>query len=79
VNFLSVDSLADAIENIITNDVHRMLLSKANYKAACSLPMSTITKMYIDYFKAIQVTKSTKELIDINAVNTGTKKITQDL
>jgi len=75
----SVDSLADAIENIITNDVHRMLLSKANYKAACSLPMSTITKMYIDYFKAIQVTKSTKELIDINAVNTGTKKITQDL
>ncbi len=71
----NVDSLADAIENIITDDVNRILLSKANYEAACSLPMSTITKMYVDYFKAIQVTKSTKQIIDVNAINTASEKI----
>ncbi|NNE03435.1 MAG: glycosyltransferase, partial [Eudoraea sp.] len=42
----NVGSLADAIENILVNDGHRIALGKKNYKAACSLPMSTITQMY---------------------------------
>lgn len=61
-------SLADAIEKIITDDAHRIELSKTNYKAACSLPMSTITKMYIDYFKAIQIQKSKGQVINVNTM-----------
>ncbi len=54
---LDSESLAIAIEKILTNDDYRISLGKINYKAACSLPMSEITKMYIDYFKAIQLSK----------------------
>ncbi|MFC4094299.1 glycosyltransferase [Euzebyella saccharophila] len=61
-------SLADAIEKIILDDAHRIELAQTNYKAACSLPMSTITKMYIDYFKAIQVQKSEGRVIDVNSI-----------
>jgi len=52
------DSLALAIDAIITDDTKRIALSKANYKAACSLPMATVTQMYIDCFKAILKKKS---------------------
>jgi len=50
----NVGSLADAIEKILVNDSHRVALGKKNYNAACSLPMSVITQMYADYFKAIK-------------------------
>ncbi len=40
-----------------------------NYKAACSLPMSDITKMYVDYFKAIQFSKSTGFELDLSKEN----------
>ena len=59
-------SLADAIERILTDDNHRINLSQTNYRAACSLPMSTITKMYVDYFIAIQQTKSTGMPLEIS-------------
>ncbi|EAR02313.1 glycosyltransferase [Maribacter sp. HTCC2170] len=61
----SAASLADAIERILTQDAYRIDLGKANYKAACSLPMSSITQMYIDFFKAIQQSKSTGFTLDI--------------
>jgi len=54
---LSTASLADAIEKIITQEDYRVELGRANYKAACSLPMSEITRMYIEYFKAIKIAK----------------------
>lgn len=54
----STTSLADAIEKIITQDHYRIELGKTNYKAACSLPMSEITRMYVEYFKAIKASKS---------------------
>ncbi len=54
----STASLADAIEKIITQEEYRIQLGKTNYKAACSLPMSEITRMYVDYFKAIKASKS---------------------
>ncbi|SHJ93972.1 Glycosyltransferase involved in cell wall bisynthesis [Maribacter aquivivus] len=61
-------SLANAIEKIITNDAYRIQLAKQNYKAACSLPMSAITQMYIDYFKAIQKSKESGFNIDISTM-----------
>ncbi len=61
-------SLANAIEKIITDDAYRIQLAKQNYKAACSLPMSAITQMYIDYFKAIQKSKESGFNIDISTV-----------
>lgn len=51
-------SLANAIEKILNDETYRVSLGRANYAAACSLPMSTITQMYIDYFKAIQKAKA---------------------
>lgn len=54
----SASSLADAIQNIITDDAYRTQLGMINYKAAYSIPMSNITQMYVDYFKAIQFRKS---------------------
>jgi len=54
---LSTASLASAIEKIITQEDYRVQLGKSNYKAACSLPMSEITRMYIEYFKGIKIAK----------------------
>lgn len=51
-------SLANAIQNIITNDTYRRSLEHTNYLAACSLPMSTIAAMYLDQFDAIIDKKS---------------------
>ncbi|MDO6519652.1 glycosyltransferase [Zobellia uliginosa] len=61
-------SLADAIEKILTDEAYRTELARANYEAACSLPMSAIAKMYLDYFKAIQVQKTKGRIIDVNAI-----------
>lgn len=65
----NTSSLALAIEKIITDDAYRINLGRQNYKAACSLPMSTITQMYIDYFKAIQKSKAKGYNIDITAMD----------
>ena len=54
----SPKSLADAIETILMHDSYRIYLGMANYKAACSIPMSQITQSYVDYFKAIQMAKT---------------------
>lgn len=48
-----VDSLATAIENIVTNETYRISLGQANYRAATAFPMSTITDMYVNKFDAI--------------------------
>ncbi|MFV9551233.1 glycosyltransferase [Algibacter sp. PT7-4] len=49
----SVESLAKAIEAIVTNDAYRLELAKTNYKAATAHPMSQIAALYIENFKAI--------------------------
>ncbi|MEP3837633.1 MAG: glycosyltransferase [Algibacter sp.] len=54
----SVESLAQAIENIVTNEVYRIQLGKANYQAATAHPMSQIAGMYIDTFDSIITKKS---------------------
>ncbi|MDE3742651.1 glycosyltransferase [Maribacter polysaccharolyticus] len=67
----SADSLADAIQSILTDDAYRITLGKANYQAACSLPMSAITQMYGDFFKAIALSKSEGFTLDIPKLEKG--------
>lgn len=50
----NVDSLANAIQKLLEDNTYRIQVGKQNYKAACSLPMSDITKLYISHFKEIQ-------------------------
>ncbi|MEP2239992.1 MAG: glycosyltransferase, partial [Maribacter sp.] len=64
----NVASLADAIEEILEHDSYRKYLAMANYRAACSLPMSEITKMYVEYFKVLQVAKSKGFTLDVPLV-----------
>jgi len=67
-NSKSVSSLADAIENILVHDSYREYLAKANYRAASAIPMSKVAKMYIEYFKVIQVAKSKGFTLDVPLV-----------
>ncbi len=64
-------SLADAIQKIICNEPYRVYLGKINYRAACSLPMSDITKRYIEFFKAIQFAKNNN--FDLNVPKVAKK------
>ena len=58
----SVESLAKAIENIVTNKTYRIELGKANYKAATALPMSKIADMYLETFNALIDDKNPSEV-----------------
>jgi glycosyltransferase involved in cell wall biosynthesis len=49
----SVDSLAKAIDAIVTNEAYRISLENANYKAATAFPMERITDMYLEQFETI--------------------------
>ncbi|WP_148871020.1 glycosyltransferase [Tenacibaculum adriaticum] len=51
------DSLANAIQNIVTNDAFRLELAKMNYEAASSFPMEKIADMYLDHFNDIKNNK----------------------
>ncbi|WP_036153147.1 glycosyltransferase [Maribacter forsetii] len=64
----NAESLAEAIENILEHDSYRRYLAMANYRAACSLPMSDIIKMYIEYFKVLQLAKSKGFTLDVTMV-----------
>jgi glycosyltransferase involved in cell wall biosynthesis len=50
----SIESLALAIEVLITNNEHRLAIAKANYIAATAYPMEKITDMYMDKFYQIR-------------------------
>jgi len=49
----SVESLAEAIEALVTNEAHRLHLAKTNYKAATAHPMSEIAQIYLESFRDI--------------------------
>ncbi|MUU78721.1 glycosyltransferase [Winogradskyella endarachnes] len=55
----SVESLAKAIEAIVTNEAYRLELAKTNYKAATAHPMSQIAELYLATFNSIIEKKST--------------------
>ena len=49
----SVESLANAIEAIVTNESYRVQLGQANFKAANAYPIEKITNMYLNKFESI--------------------------
>ncbi|TXD49173.1 glycosyltransferase [Polaribacter sp. IC073] len=49
----SVQSLANAIKAIVTNDAYRIELGETNYKAATAFPMDRITDIYLEEFHKI--------------------------
>ncbi len=49
-----IESLKTAIGKIVENDNYRKELGQVNYKAACSLPMETVTQMYLQQFQELQ-------------------------
>ena len=49
----SVESLANAIEAIVTNESYRVQLGQANFRAANAYPMEKITNMYLNKFESI--------------------------
>ncbi|MCB4799410.1 glycosyltransferase [Neotamlana laminarinivorans] len=65
----SVESLANAIENIVTNDAYRIELGKANYKAATAYPMDVIADMYLNRFKKNIETKRGAKTPKVNSTN----------
>ncbi|NRR90106.1 glycosyltransferase [Winogradskyella undariae] len=62
----SIESLASAIEAIVTDEVYRLQLSKINYEAATAHPMSQIADMYLETFSDIIAKKEHSSM----AVNT---------
>ena len=67
----SVDSLALAIQRIVTNDSYRNELGRINYKAATAHPMSRITDMYISTFQDIISNKKNLRLTNTQEVILG--------
>lgn len=65
----SVDSLAKAIETIVTNETHRVALGKINYKAATAYPMSKITEMYLNAFDSIITKKQPQKRAGLKPSN----------
>jgi glycosyltransferase involved in cell wall biosynthesis len=63
----SVESLAKAIENIVTNETYRRELGKINYQAATAHPMSEIAEIYLDTFKEIIAKKNS--IRKLNRIN----------
>ncbi|PCE62519.1 glycosyltransferase [Sediminicola luteus] len=61
----NVESLANAIQKILMDGAYRRSLGIQNYKAACSLPMSKIAELYLQYFKAIQMAKDTQQKLNL--------------
>ncbi|AXG68800.1 D-inositol-3-phosphate glycosyltransferase [Kordia sp. SMS9] len=62
----NIDSLANAIEAIVTNDAYRISLGKTNYQAATAFPIKRITEMYLEQFEAI----IEKKMLDVGQAST---------
>lgn len=58
----SVNSLADAIKEIVMNEVYREFLEQINYKAATAFPMARIAQIYLSEFEKIIEAKPVKEI-----------------
>lgn len=49
----NVESLASAMEKVLTNDEYRRALGEKNYLASASLPMADIADWYLLHFKEL--------------------------
>ncbi len=63
----SVESLANAIEAIVTNEKYRIDLGKANYRAATAYPMGKIVDMYLNKFNTIIDNKNVKNMVELKS------------
>jgi glycosyltransferase involved in cell wall biosynthesis len=63
----SIDSLANAIQAIVTNKDYRIDLGKANYQAATAYPMAKITNMYLNRFNTIIENKKSKKIVEFKS------------
>jgi glycosyltransferase involved in cell wall biosynthesis len=63
----SIDSLANAIEILVTNESHRLNIAKANYKAATAFPMEKITDIYLNNFNRIIDKRAPQKAIVLNS------------
>ncbi|MFD1017351.1 glycosyltransferase [Winogradskyella rapida] len=68
-NPTSVESLAAAIENIVTDNAYRVKLSRINYEAATAHPMSKITDMYLETFTEIIEKRKGATAMVLNSCN----------
>ncbi|RCW93937.1 glycosyltransferase [Winogradskyella arenosi] len=68
-NPTSVESLAAAIENIVTDNAYRVKLSRINYEAATAHPMSKITDMYLETFTEIIKKRKGATAMVLNSCN----------
>lgn len=59
----NVDSLALAIEALVTNEAHRLHIARANYKAATAYPMEKIATMYLTHFNNIIAKKISQKSV----------------
>jgi len=64
-----VDSLANAIEVIVTNDAYRRELGIMNYRAATAHPMSEIAQRYLDGFNKIIDSRCFAAPIEVKSIN----------
>ncbi len=64
----NIESLAFAIEILVTNNTHRLSIAKANYKAATAYPMEKITNMYLTKFNQISCKSVSKKTIVLESV-----------
>tara|TARA_B100000809_G_scaffold264621_1_gene320950 strand:- start:119 stop:1342 length:1224 start_codon:yes stop_codon:yes gene_type:complete len=64
----NIESLAFAIEILVTNNTHRLSIAKANYKAATAYPMEKITNMYLTKFDQISCKSVSKKTIVLESV-----------
>ena len=65
----SIDSLAHAIEKIVTDKEYRIEVGQLNYKAATAHPMSEITQMYINSFTAIINSRISTDAVKAQGLN----------
>lgn len=81
----SVDSLAQAIDNIVSNDSYRYRLEKTNYNAAMALPMKDIVRWYIFHIQEIlgqkkNLTTPFSKTIEVSALtNQNYREITMEI
>lgn len=59
----NIESLAFAIEAIVTNESYRLHLAESNYKAATAHPMSKIVDMYLEQFQEIIDRKTNQKAV----------------
>ncbi len=64
----SPSSLAIALQKILEDNAYRVVLEKANYKAATAYPMSRIAEMYINSFQTIIDKKSSVKMMQSQEV-----------